>query len=53
MKVDFLSKNFFIEEYQFRTPTFVKTFFDKLNFKNNLFLKSYPIFDQPSFINGI
>jgi isocitrate dehydrogenase kinase/phosphatase len=23
------------------------------NFKNNLFLKSCPIFDEPSFINGI
>ena len=30
---------FFIEEFQFRTPTFVKNIFDKFNFENNLFLK--------------
>ena len=34
-----LSKKFFIEDYQFKTPSFVKTFFDKFNFKNNSFLK--------------
>ena len=33
-----LKKNF-IGEYQFRTPSFVKNFFDKFNFKNNSFLK--------------
>ena len=50
LKLDFLCQKF--SEYQFRT--FVKkTFFDKFNVKNNLFLKSCPIFDKLSFIGGI
>ena len=31
----------------------LKTFFDKFNSENNLFLESSPIFDGPSFIDGI
>jgi hypothetical protein len=46
--VQIFPKTFFIEEYQFRTPTFVKK-----HFRKTLFLKSCPIFDEPSFINGI
>ena len=46
-------KKIFIEKYKFWTPTFVRIFFDQFNFENNLFLKSCPIFDGPSFIAGI
>ena len=57
LKVNFLcqklsksfQKNFSLKNiYPFRSPTFVKTFFDKYNFKNNLFLKSCTNFDEHS-----
>ena len=48
----FQKKNF-IEEYQFSTPTFVKNIFYKSDLKNDLYLRSCTIFDEPSYNDGI
>ena len=46
-------KKIFIEKYQLGHQHLIKSFFDKFNFENNGFLKSYPIFDGLSIIDGI
>ena len=61
LKVDFLcqklwesfQKKFSLEKSNLGHQLLFNTFFDKFNFKNNSFIKSCPIFDKPSFINGI
>ena len=61
LKVDFLcqklsksfQKKFSLKNINLGHQLLLKIFFDKFNFRNNLLLKSGPIFDEPSFINEI
>ena len=53
MEVDFLCQKLSESFINLGNQLLLKTFFDKFNFKNDLFLKSCQIFDEPSFINGI
>ena len=50
VKIDGIFLNFFfIDEYQFRRPLFVKNFFLTPIFEPLYFLKSCPIFDELAF----